>query len=100
MASCGTLERRNNSYIESVVKPCVSKYQKEILSLIEGKILKKGWGNRKKYPWTESGIYVFVCVCVCVCVRERERERELQLSNYCNNFKVYMKCKSPIQKAF
>ena len=42
MASCGTLERRNNSYIESVVKPCVSKYQKEILSLIEGKILKKG----------------------------------------------------------
>ena len=42
MASCGTLERRNNSYIESVVKSCVSKYQKEILSLIEGKILKKG----------------------------------------------------------
>ena len=98
MASCGTLERSNNSYIESVVKPCVSKYQKEILSLIEGKILKKGWGNRKKYPWTESRICVFVCVCERE--RERERERKLQLSNYCNNFKVYMKCKSPIQKAF
>ena len=26
--SCGTLERSNNQYIESFVKPCVSKNQK------------------------------------------------------------------------
>ena len=67
MVSCGTIERSNNSYIESVVKPCVSKYQKEIVSLIESKILKKGWDNGKKYPWTESGI------CVFACVRERKK---------------------------
>ena len=25
------------------------------------KILQKGWGNGKKYPWTENGICVYVC---------------------------------------
>ena len=28
MLSCGALERINNSYIESIVEPCVSKSQK------------------------------------------------------------------------
>ena len=43
--SCGTLERSNNQYIESFVKPCVS-IESEIdphyVGLIGKKILKKG----------------------------------------------------------
>ena len=64
MLSCGALKRSNNPYIESTVEPCVSKNQKEIFSMLvwQGKkILKKEWGNGKKYPWAESGICVFVC---------------------------------------
>ena len=29
MLSCGAFERSNNSYIESMMEPCVSKNQKE-----------------------------------------------------------------------
>ena len=29
MLSCGALERSNNSYIEPIVEPCVSKNQRE-----------------------------------------------------------------------
>ena len=29
------------------------------MSLVGKKILKEGWGNRKKYPWAESRICVF-----------------------------------------
>ena len=32
MLACAALERRDNSYIESIVIPCVSKNQKEISS--------------------------------------------------------------------
>ena len=31
------------------------------VGLIGKKILKKGWGNGKKYPWADSGICVYVC---------------------------------------
>ena len=31
--SCGAFERSNNPYIESIVEPCVSKNQKEILTM-------------------------------------------------------------------
>ena len=43
------------------------------MGLIEKKILKKGWGNGKKYPWAESGIFVYVC----------EREKN-------NSFKIHV----------
>ena len=33
MLSCGALERSNNSYIESIVEPCVSKNQKGIFAM-------------------------------------------------------------------
>ena len=45
MLFCGTLERSINPDIESIVKPSVSKNQKDILAmwaLIEKKTLKKG----------------------------------------------------------
>ena len=31
------------------------------VSSIDKKTLKNDWGNGKKYPWAESGIYPFVC---------------------------------------
>ena len=61
MLSCGALERSSNSHKESIV------------GLIGKKILKKGWGNGKKYPWAESGICVYVC----------EREKN-------NSFKIHV----------
>ena len=33
MLSCGALEKSNNSYIEPIVEPCVSKNQKEIFGM-------------------------------------------------------------------
>ena len=33
MLPCGALQRSNNLYIESIVEPCVSKNQKEILTM-------------------------------------------------------------------
>ena len=33
MLSCGALERSNNQHIELIEEPCVSKNQKEILSM-------------------------------------------------------------------
>ena len=42
------------------------------VGLIEKKIPKEGWGNRKKYPWAESRICVFKSLCVRVRVCERE----------------------------
>ena len=51
MLSCGALERSNNPYIESIVERCISISQEtdpRYVFLIGKKILKKGWGNRKK----------------------------------------------------
>ena len=45
----GALERSNNSYVDSIVEPCVSKNLRYV-GLIGKKILKNGWGNGKKYP--------------------------------------------------
>ena len=51
--------------------------------------LEKDWGNGKKQAWAESGIFVFAW----------EGEKKITaLKLYCNHFKVYKKCKSPIQK--
>ena len=91
MLSCGALERSSNPYIESTVEPCVSKNQKGIfavwgVSLEEN--AEKALRQLKKYPLAESEI--------CACVREKKK----QFWNSCNHFKVYKKCKSPIQKGF
>ena len=61
MLPCGALERSNNPCIESIVEPCVSKNPRDLhyVSLIGIKILKKGLGNEKEYPWAESRICVF-----------------------------------------
>ena len=56
-----------------------------------GKNPKNGWGNGKKYPWAESGIYAFVC------------EREIKKNSFEITviiFRAYKKYKSPIQKEF
>ena len=53
MLSCGALERSNNPYIESIVKPCVSKSHKEWVWWEENEM--------KKDPWAESMICVYVC---------------------------------------
>ena len=62
------------------------------MSLIGKKILKKRLRQWKKYPWAESGIYVFAY--------ERERKRNNIFQFTVIIFKAYKKCKSPIQKGF
>ena len=74
MLSCGALQRSNNIYIESIICFSESGREPRYAGLIGKKILKKGWGNGKKYrePKAEFvclSVCVFVCVCVCVCVR-------------------------------
>ena len=60
MLSCGALERSNDPYIESIVRPWFSKNQKDIFAVgfdFEGNP-EKGWGNGKKYLWVKSGVGV------------------------------------------
>ena len=47
MLSCGALERSSNSYIESIVEPCVSKNQKEIFAMWV-------WLGRKSWKRAEA----------------------------------------------
>ena len=60
------------------------------VGLIGKKILKKGWGNGKKY-WKQN-----FCVCVCVCVSVWSNSFDI----IAIIFKAYKKCKSPIKKGF
>ena len=67
--------------------------------LIGKKILKKGWGNGKKYHELKAefvclSMYVCVCVCVCVCVWKINSFDIIAII-----FKAYKKCKS-IKKGF
>ena len=70
MLSCAALERSNNSYIESIVKPCVSKNQKNLrhVGLIGKEIL-------KKVDAVESGKQKAELVYLCV----REKKTALKL---------------------
>ena len=79
MLSCGALERSNNPYIESIVKPCVFKNQKGIFAMWKENPEKemKQW---KKLSLNRN---------LCLCVWERKKKK---LS--------HKKCKSPIQKGF
>ena len=83
MLSCAALERSNNSYIESIVKPCVSKNQKEIFVMWVW-LGKKSW---KRLKVVEKRIHEQEAELVYLCVREKK-----QLWDYCNHFKVYKKC--------
>ena len=85
MLSVGAFERRNNPYIESVVEPCVSKNQKGIFAMwvwLERKSWKRAEAMKKNIPEPKAEL-------VCMCVREKT-----------TIFKIYKKCKSPIQKGF
>ena len=62
MLSYNALGRSNNSYIEIHFGTfCFQESERDLryVDLIGKKILKKGWGNGKKYPWAESGICVY-----------------------------------------
>ena len=64
MLTCGALQGSNNTCIELTM--CFSESGRDpcYVGLIGKKILKKGWGNGKKYHELKVE---FVCVCVCVC---------------------------------
>ena len=57
------------------------------MDLIGKNILKKGWGNGKKYSWAESEI------CVYVCEREKNSSFEIQLIilSYIKNVNILFK---------
>ena len=92
MPSCGALERSNTPYIESIVEPCFSKNQKGIFAMrvwLERKSWKRAEAMEKSIPDLKAE---FVCMCM--------QRKKYQFRNSCNHFKVYKKCKSPIQKGF
>ena len=69
MLSCGALQGSNNTYIESIM--CFSESERDLryAGLIGKKILKKDWGNGKKYHELKAEfvcLSMFVCVCVYV----------------------------------
>ena len=81
MLSCGALERSNNPYIESIVKPCVSKSHKEWVWL------RRKWNEKGSMSWKHD---------LCICAWEKRNSFEMIVIA----FKAYSKCKSPIQKKF
>ena len=70
MLSCGALERSSNPYIESGLKPCVSKNQKGIFAM---------WFNWNENPekrlrqWKKN-IPEPKVELVCMCVREKKQQ--------------------------
>ena len=48
---------------------------------------KNGWGNGKKYPWAESGLYVLICV--------GEREKKLTALKLLQSFLRHIKKLNP-----
>ena len=60
LLSCGALERSNNLHIESIVEPCISTNQKDILPMRDW-LERKSWGNGKKYQCAGRRTSVFVC---------------------------------------
>ena len=94
MLSCGALQRSKNSYIEWIMCFSESERDHHYVGLIGKKILKKDWGNGRKYHKLKAE---FVCVCVrvyvCVCLCEA-------FDIIAIIFKIYKKCQSPIKKGF
>ena len=92
MLSFGALERSNNLCVESIVEPCVSKNQKGIFAI---------WVWLGRNSWKaeamEKSIPQLKAEFVCMCVTEKNDSFGFM---YSNHSKVYMKCKSPIQKGF
>ena len=95
MLFCGALERSNNPYIESIVEPCVSKDQKEILAT-------SVWLGRKSQKRAESkekSIHGLKAEFVYLTLGEKKiNGYEITVII----FNVFKKCKSPrsIQKEF
>ena len=92
--SYGVLERSSSPYVESIVELYVSLVflrirKRSLLCGFEGKkILKKGWGSGKKYPWTESGIvYLLVREKKITALKLLYRSSHLQLPEACNFIK-------------
>ena len=80
---------------------CFSESERDprYVGFIGKRILKKDWGNWKKYHELKAEFVCLNVVCVCVCVRACVWN--------INSFdiiaiisKAYKKCKSPIKKGF
>ena len=67
MQSCVALERSNNSYMESIAEPCVSKNQKGIFPMWVG-LERKSW---KKVEAMERSIPELKAEFACMCERKR-----------------------------
>ena len=77
---------------------CFSESERDhhYVGLIGKKILKKDWGNGRKYHKLKTEfVCVRVCVCVCVCVWNINGFDIIAII-----FKICKKCQSPIKKGF
>ena len=71
MPSCCALQRSGNTYIESIMCFPESERDPRYVGLIGKKILKKGWGNGKRYHELKAEfvcLSLFKCVCLFVCL--------------------------------
>ena len=75
MLSCGALERSNNSYIESIEQPCVSKNSKGIFAMLVW-LERKSW---KRVETIEKSIPELKAEFVCMCEREKSNSFEIHV---------------------